>query len=94
MRSSDPDIFKSLHKLLQNGFNLGSGKYPVTVAYAYNLLGYHSSQVVSSTRGRGNGGRVGQGGCGYHSTCVMFTQHRSSSSAGGDTPAPVNGTDG
>ena len=44
-----PDIFKITHKLIQYGCNIGRDKYPVTVASDYNLLGCHSSKLVSST---------------------------------------------
>ena len=58
MKRVHPDIFKNLQKLLQYGCNLGWGKYTDTVAYAYYLLGIHSSQLLFSTSGHINWGYV------------------------------------
>ena len=63
-------MFKRLHRLLQDGCNLGSDEYPITVASGYNLLDPHSGKIVSITRGCGNGYRVSQGGRVHHRSCI------------------------
>ena len=58
VKSYNPDIFNILYRLLKYGCNISCDEYPITVEYYYDLIGFHSGQVVSSPSGRRNGGCV------------------------------------
>ena len=89
MKSVYPDRFKILHRILQDGCNLDSDEYPITVESSYVLLGLHSSQVVSSHSRRRNGGCVSRFVCVHNCTCAMFTYKLEPLNKNCDSPAPV-----